>query len=495
MKGNHLFIICIAIFLLLMFAIECRLPKKFVWAHSFSHYDKQPLGCAVFDSLLSTSLPKGYSLSRKTFYELEQEDTISRRGILVATNNLSLTDVDVEAILKIAKRGNKIMLVSNSFNRNLEDTLDFNSSYSYFSPALLKKYAASSLEKDTLFWIGDSAAYPRQSFYFYPQLCSSYLMPDSLPAKVLAEKGIPSVPIALSYPWGKGEIILVSTPLLFTNYGVLDGKTGEWVSGMTKDSTRWIHQWREKGSQPGFGVKETSQFLIAKSTDDGQTWNPPVNITEQTKRKEWWLYAPAPGHGITLQDGTLVFPTQGRDKDGHPFSNITWSKDGGKTWSASNPAFTNVTECMAVQLSDGNIMLNMRDNRNRGNKEENGRRVCITSDLGKTWTEHPTSRKALIEPTCMGSIHKHTYHKDGQNKSILLFVNPESYSERNHITLKISYDDGKTWPENKKILLDEYNGRGYSCITSVNENTIGILYESSQADMVFQQIKLEELLP
>ena len=135
MKGNHLFIICIAIFLLLMFAIECRLPKKFVWAPSFSHYDKQPFGCAVFDSLLSTSLPKGYSLSRKTFYELEQEDTISRRGILVATNNLSLTDVDVEAILKIAKRGNKIMLVSNSFNRNLEDTLDFNSSYSYFSPA------------------------------------------------------------------------------------------------------------------------------------------------------------------------------------------------------------------------------------------------------------------------------------------------------------------------------------------------------------------------
>lgn len=95
----------------------------------------------------------------------------------------------------------------------------------------------------------------------------------------------------------------------------------------------------------------------------------------------------------------------------------------------------------------------------------------------------------------MGSIHKHTYHKDGQNKSILLFVNPESYSERNHITLKISYDDGKTWPENKKILLDEYNGRGYSCITSVNENTIGILYESSQADMVFQQIKWKNYCP
>lgn len=278
-------------------------------------------------------------------------------------------------------------------------------------------------------------------------------------------------------------------------HGVLDGKTGKWVPGMTKDSTRWMHQWREKGSQPGFGVKETSQFLITKSTDDGLTWSEPVNITAQTKRKEWWLYAPAPGHGITLKDGTLVFPTQGRDKEGHAFSNITWSKDGGKTWTASNPAFGNVTECMAIQLSDGNIMLNMRDNRNRGNKEENGRRICITSDLGQTWTEHPTSRKALIEPTCMASIHKHTYQQDGIEKSILFFVNPESYSERNHITLKVSYDDGNTWPDEKKILLDEYNGRGYSCITSVDESTIGILYESSQTDMAFQQVKLDEILP
>ena len=63
------------------------------------------------------------------------------------------------------------------------------------------------------------------------------------------------------------------------------------------------------------------------------------------------------------------------------------------------------------------------------------------------------------------------------------------------MTLKVSYDNGNSWPDNKKILLDEYNGRGYSCITSVDENTIGILYESSNADMVFQQIKLEELLP
>ena len=141
MKGNHWFIAGIIVFLVLMFAIECRLPKKFVWNPTFSHYDKQPFGCAVFDSLLSSSLPKGYSLSRKTFYELEQEDTTLRRGILVVTDNLHLTDVDVEAMLKMAGRGDRIMLVGSSFSRILKDTLGFECSYSYFSPSALKKYA------------------------------------------------------------------------------------------------------------------------------------------------------------------------------------------------------------------------------------------------------------------------------------------------------------------------------------------------------------------
>lgn len=277
-------------------------------------------------------------------------------------------------------------------------------------------------------------------------------------------------------------------------HGLLDAETGKWVEGLTADSTRWLHQWRAKGSQPGFGVKETSQFLITKSSDDGLTWSEPINITS-AKKKEWWLFAPAPGQGITMTDGTLVFPTQGRDEKGTPFSNITWSKDGGKTWKTSNPATKNTTECAVVELQDGSLMLNMRDNRNRGNEEVNGRSVFVTSDLGETWKEHPTSRKALIEPTCMASLHTHRYMEDGVEKSLLLFVNPASTSKRNNITLKVSYDGGNTWPEEKQILLDEYSGRGYSCITSVNDSTLGILYESSQADMAFQTVSLKEIQP
>lgn len=273
-------------------------------------------------------------------------------------------------------------------------------------------------------------------------------------------------------------------------HGVLDRNTGKWVEGLTEDSTRWIHQWHAKGSQPGLGVKQSSQFLITKSNDDGLTWSEPENITPKTKRPEWWLYAPAPGHGITLKDGTLVFPTQGRDSTGMPFSNITYSKDGGKTWITSNPAWSNTTECMAVELDNGAIMLNMRDNRNHGKVSPNGRRICITTDLGKTWTEHPTSHRVLTEPTCMASLHTHYYTQNGERKSLLAFFNPDSHANRNRLTLKLSFDEGMTWPREHWVMLDEWGGFGYSCITSIDENTLGIVYEGSRAQLVFQQVEL-----
>ncbi|MEI2273042.1 exo-alpha-sialidase [Sphingobacterium sp. ML3W] len=275
-------------------------------------------------------------------------------------------------------------------------------------------------------------------------------------------------------------------------HGVLD-ETGTWYPGIKDGREIHNHQWKNKGSQPGFEVKQTSQFLLVKSEDNGLTWSKPLNLTH-LKKAEWWLWAPAPGHGISLQDGTLLMPSQGRDETGKAFSNITYSKDGGQTWKTSNPALAeSTTECMAVQLDNGEIMLNMRSNYNATHKgDDNGRAIAVTKDLGETWTEHPSSHKALIEPTCMASIHRHVYQSGKDSRSLLVFCNPDSKFVRSHITLKTSKDNGDSWQP--KVLLDEGKGRGYSCITSVDEHTLGVLYESSQADLIFQQIPLKELL-
>lgn len=277
-------------------------------------------------------------------------------------------------------------------------------------------------------------------------------------------------------------------------HGVLNPVNGKWIENLSDTSTVWNHQWRAHGSQPGYGIRQSSQFLISMSSDDGVTWSEPRNITQQVKKKEWWLLAPAPGRGITMEDGTLIMPAEGRDEKGLQFSTIIWSKDHGENWTVGTPAYYNTNECQVVELSDHSLMLNMRERSNRGRMERNGRAIAVTKDLGKTWSEHPTSRSALIEPACQASLLRHDYVENGIKKHILLFSNPNDKQYRNKMTIKISFDDGETWPEKYWMLLDEDKGAGYSCMTSINEQTIGILYEGSLENLHFQAIPLHELI-
>lgn len=273
---------------------------------------------------------------------------------------------------------------------------------------------------------------------------------------------------------------------------LLDRQTNTiWVAAV------WAHGHPGKrnwwASKPGLEPEQTSQFVLVKSEDDGKTWSEPINITKQIKKPEWHLLLEGPGKGITLKNGTLVFPAQFKDKNEIPHSTIIYSKDRGKSWTIGTGAKSETTEAQVVELSDGSLMLNMRDNRGDSPGGKNGtgaRSVAITKDLGKTWTEHPTTRKALPEPVCMASLINH----DLGEKTVLLFSNPEHRYVRKNMTIKLSWDEGMTWPKKHQLLIDEGRGRGYSCMTSIDERTIGILYEGSQSDLIFQKIDLTELL-
>ena len=276
-------------------------------------------------------------------------------------------------------------------------------------------------------------------------------------------------------------------------HGVLDDN-GCFVEKLSSEDTIWNHQWRSKGSQPGLSPRETSQFLIITSKDDGKSWSKPRSITSEIKNPNWWLLAPAPGNGIVLNDKTIILPTQGRDENGIPFSNITYSLDGGNSWKTSNPAYTNSTEC-AVVYFDNTIMLNMRDNRNRKEKgDNNGRAIYITTDLGNTWYRHASSNSVLKEPTCMASLISIPANENILNKDLLFFSNPNSMFNRDNMTIKVSTDNGQTWDENQQLLLDEGKGFGYSCLTKVNNEYIGIIYEGSRSQMCFQIIPIRDIV-
>lgn len=270
-----------------------------------------------------------------------------------------------------------------------------------------------------------------------------------------------------------------------------------WMSGLTPDDMLW---W---SSQPGMSPEETGQFMLVKSTDDGVTWSETINITEQIKDPAWQLLLQGPGRGITLDDGTLVFPAQFKADigetalDGGQYtshSTIVYSYDEGKTWQIGTGAKTNTTEAQVVQLSDGSLMLNMRDDRNRLVKDEsNGRAVAVTSDMGRTWTIHPSSNSALPEPTCMASLIAEDVMLKGEKKKILFFSNPDNKNIRANMTIKASLDEGLSWREDYQVEVNEEEGYGYSCLSMVDGDKIAILYEGVK-ELYFQLIPVDEII-
>ena len=270
-----------------------------------------------------------------------------------------------------------------------------------------------------------------------------------------------------------------------------------WMSGSAPDKMLW---WV---SQPGMTPQETGQFMLVKSTDDGVTWSDPINITPQIKDPSWQLLLQGPGRGIALEDGTLVFPAQFKADigtkalDGGQFtchSTIVFSRDGGETWQIGTGAKSNTTEAQVVQLSDGSLMLNMRDDRNRTDKgATNGRAVAVTADLGRTWTVHASSNSALPDPNCMASLIAADVKIDGISKRVLFFSNPNDRSDRIRMTVKTSTDQGITWPVENQVELFSPSGYGYSCMTVIDENHIGIIYEGVK-ELYFQKIPLADLL-
>jgi sialidase-1 len=246
------------------------------------------------------------------------------------------------------------------------------------------------------------------------------------------------------------------------------------------------------------------------SSDCGKSWSEPVNITTMVHRPkqpginkaynfvdDWRSYANTPGHAIQFTEGRYkgrIFVAANHSKGG-PRKNWDdyashgyYSDDHGKTFHLSRTlAVPGSNEATAAEISGSGLILNARNQKG----DIKARIVAYSKDGGETWDRTWFDNK-LPDPVCEGSI-----LSLGQNdgRFILAFCNAASTRKRDNLTLRISYDEGRTWPVAFPVekspdprKSDDYTA--YSDIVNVSASEIGILYErDNYSEIVFKVIK------
>ena len=203
-------------------------------------------------------------------------------------------------------------------------------------------------------------------------------------------------------------------------------------------------------------AKDIYRFMVIKSSDNGENWSEPVEITNNIIKKGWekdFMFITS-GRGIQTKDGTLLHCLVNLNKGTHVFG----SKDHGKSWFLIDTPLSPGDESKIVELSNGNWLVNSRVNSN------DSRYSHISKDNGQTWVTYKNTD--LKDPGCNASLINYD--------EFLLFTNAFNSKYRKNLSLSISEDQGKTWAKNQTIYTGE---SAYSSMTKLKNGDIGVFFE------------------
>ncbi len=233
---------------------------------------------------------------------------------------------------------------------------------------------------------------------------------------------------------------------------------------------------------------DTRRVFIMRSSDDGLTWTKSEEITKTVKKENWTWYATGPCHGIQIGQGPfqgrLVIPCDHIEAGSKKyFSHIIYSDNHGESWKLGGTTPQDqVNECTIAELTDGRLMLNMRNY----DRSQKSRKIALSADGGATWDDIFADEE-LIEPICQASLL--AISKEDQGQRILYFLNPADEDKRQKMTLRVSEDEGLNW--NRSMIL--HNGpSAYSDMTLLKNGNLGCLFEGGNSTpyqgIVFQEV-------
>lgn len=227
--------------------------------------------------------------------------------------------------------------------------------------------------------------------------------------------------------------------------------------------------------------KDVYYLKFVKSDDNGRTWGSPVDITSQISKPAWHADFKfiTSGRGIQTRSGKLLHTLVNLENGLHIFG----SDDHGENWYLIDTPIVPANESKIVELADGSWMINSRLN------GQGYRQVHTSVDEGKTWISKADT--TLVDPGCNASIIRYTSVVDGDDRNRLLFANAKMKKGRKNMTVRISYDEGKSWSNGKTVYG---GGSAYSSLSVLPNGEIGLFFEKDDyTENVFVRFSLEWL--
>lgn len=256
----------------------------------------------------------------------------------------------------------------------------------------------------------------------------------------------------------------------------------------------WMINNAEEALSLGAGV------TLYSSDASGQNWIT-TDVTAQFYRYPGLGLTSWIGRGIQLRKGPhagrLILPGrcygQISERVGPDAHNVVaYSDDHGATWQWGGMSQGYCGEACIVELSDGSVYMN---NRNHDPITSGWRSYAISHDGGETFTEFGTEGD-LPSARCHASLARYS-DPDGESgpPGRVLFLNPSvsipgrtlaPTEGRKNMTVRLSYDDCKTWPVSKVL---DAGKAGYSDMIVTRDGTVLCAYESGK-DIYAEDITL-----